>query len=149
MRKGFTLVEIMIVIAIIALLSAIAIPNLLRARSNAAEANASSAMHTIVASEVGYRATHSTYTNLFNLGAETPPYIDSALSSGTKQGYDFAVSGTSGTQFYATGVPNGTATSHGFYVDEDGILCRSDNITNSAHNSHQGSGCPSGYSEVE
>ena len=49
-RKGFTLVEIMIVVAIIALLAAIAIPNLLRARHNANESAALAPLKTLFTS---------------------------------------------------------------------------------------------------
>lgn len=151
MKKGFTLVEIMIVVAIIALLAAIAIPNLLRSRISAQEAAAAAAMHTIVGAEVQYRATHSAYSDLAGLGSVNPPYIDSTLAAGIKQGYVFTsvpVSGLEGSQFTATAVPQ-VGAAHGFYVDESGVLCRSDNNTLSAASRGNGTGCPAGYSEMQ
>jgi len=56
MRKGFTLVEIMIVVAIIALLAAIAIPNLLRARLNANDAAAKASLQALVTAIESYAA---------------------------------------------------------------------------------------------
>ena len=58
-KKGFTLVEIMIVVAIIVLLAAIAIPNLLRARLSANEATAIAAMRTLSTAMESYRAAQS------------------------------------------------------------------------------------------
>ncbi len=149
LKKGFTLVEIMIVVAIIALLSAIAIPNLLRARSQAQEGTASSAMHTIVAAEVAYRATHASYAALAALDDEDPPYIDSTLAAGNKQGFTFASGGVSASEFYATGAPQTLTQGHTFYVDEDGVLCRSDAANTAAPTAHTGSGCPANFSEVQ
>jgi prepilin-type N-terminal cleavage/methylation domain-containing protein len=90
MRKGFTLVEIMIVVAIIALLAALTIPNLLRQRLNTNEAAAQHTLQTIAASEVSFRSSNATYGTLANLIAATPPYIDATVDDATgKQGYVF------------------------------------------------------------
>lgn len=151
MRKGFTLVEIMIVVAIIALLAAIAIPNLLRARLSAQEAAAAAALHTVATAEIQWRASHATYANLSQLDDETPPYIDSTLAAGAKQGYTFAaapVAGQLGNEFVASAVPQGS-NARGFYIDEDGVLCRSDAVTGTAVTGHTAAGCPTGYTEMQ
>ena len=84
-RKGFTLVELMIVVAIIALLVAIAIPNLLRARLNANEAAAVGALASIRTAAESYRAAQNppTYPDALSAAAGTlttlmqavPPYV--------------------------------------------------------------------------
>lgn len=123
-RAGFTLVEIMIVVAIIALLAAIAIPNLLRARLNANESAAIAAMQTISTAAQSYRSANPTYPlALGSLSGATPPYIDSVLGSGAKQGYSFSLLGSTNS-FTATGGPQtvGTTGSRYFFVDESGVV---------------------------
>ena len=152
-RKGFTLVEIMIVVAIIALLAAIAIPNLLRARISAQEAASAAALHTILTAEVQYRASNASYATLTELGAATPPYIDGTLGCAAppcvKQGYSFLATVNAGTDFYATGAPGTLAQAHTFYIDEDGVLCRSDATGTAAPGAHTAAGCPAGFTEVQ
>ena len=125
--KGFTLVEVMIVVAIIALIAAVAIPNLLRARHNANEAAAIGSCRTLSSACESFRAaqTPPSYpANLAALSGANPPYIDATLAAGAKQGYNFAYALVSANQFNVTATPQvanvtGTRT---FYVDETGVI---------------------------
>ncbi len=127
-RKGFTLVEIMIVVAIIALLAAIAIPNLLRMRHNANEGAAIATERTISTALESYRAaqTPPTYVGgtLAALSTATPPYIDATLGTGTKQGYGFVLSNVTANTYTCTATPvtiNVTGT-RAFVVTESGVI---------------------------
>ena len=109
-QKGFSLIELLIVVAIILIIAAIAIPNLLRARISANESAAVGALRTLNTAQVSYNTNYpsvgfaTTLTDLAGTScAGTAPtsnsacLIDSSLGNGTKSGYLFTLAGTSGT----------------------------------------------------
>ena len=92
-NKGFTLIELMIVVAIIAIIAAIAIPNLLRSRMQSNESSAIGNLRTIVGSEVAYHAANYEYTADFaDLTGATPSFLDGNWA-GTKSGYNYVLGG--------------------------------------------------------
>lgn len=129
--KGFTLVEIMIVVSIILMVSAISIPGLLRARMNANETSAVASLKTICWAATTYRGTNPAYpANLSDLSVAASAYVDAVLGSGLKQGYQFNLTGGTNT-YSATAIPitpniTGVRT---FFVDAAGIIRTSDNGT--------------------
>jgi type IV pilus assembly protein PilA len=107
-QKSFSLIELLIVVAIILIIAAIAIPNLLRARIAANEASAVASVRTLNTAQISYNSTYPTVGFACTLGAlsgttcTTPTtagacLIDTQWASGTKSGYKFALSGVSRT----------------------------------------------------
>ena len=121
-RKGFTLVEIMIVVAIIALLAAIAIPNLLSAKRTANTAAAKANIRALsTAAEVyatGHNGTYPTAT-------EVIPYIASAatLCGATTQGYAYVCTGMAAAGYTITATPaSATGGDTTFSVTTGGVI---------------------------
>jgi type IV pilus assembly protein PilA len=108
-QKGFSLIELLIVVAIILIIAAIAIPNLLRARIAANESSAVASIRTINTAQISYNSAYPTvgFAGLSALagsctGTTLPTsaaacLIDSQLASGSKSGYTFTSTAASGT----------------------------------------------------
>ena len=161
-RKGFSLIELLIVVAIILIIAAIAIPNLLRSRIAANESSAAAAVRSISTAEVSYAAAYPTVgfaADLSNLGgtagsctpsSTTACLIDSTLTAGVKSGYSFAAVGgtpspSGDNTTYAAGAAPLTYNQTGvrlFCAVQDGVL-RADPNTGSSTTPPNASNCPS------
>jgi type IV pilus assembly protein PilA len=124
---GFSLIELLIVVAIILILASIAVQNLLRARRSANEASAVASIRAIASGQLAYRHTVGVFTSLTGLGSED--IIDDVLASGTKSGYEFSseAGGSPAIEFSAEAAP---AVSSGimatgnrfFFVSQDHLI---------------------------
>ncbi len=108
-QRGFSLIELLIVVAIILIIAAIAIPNLLRARIAANESSAVASVRTINTAMISYTSAYPTvgYASSLSVlggsctGSTIPTttsacLIDSTLAAGSKSGYTFRTVGSGG-----------------------------------------------------
>jgi len=146
--KGFSLIELLIVVAIILIIAAIAIPNFLRSRIAANQASAVASLRTLDSAEIIYSATYgagytvdmATLAPLTVTGANptstAAALIDSVLATGAKSRYSFTYSpGASDSSgrintYGITSVPisSNTGTNY-YYTDQSGVIRQNSTTT--------------------
>jgi type IV pilus assembly protein PilA len=149
--RGFSLIELLIVVAIILIIAAIAIPNLLKSRIAANQASAVGSLRAINTAEIEYASTYNTGFSP-SLAALGPPasgadtasaagMLDSVLAGGSKAGYSFVYSTAAVSGRYDTYTINGNPVTVGttgtnyYFTDQTGVIRQNSTATASAADS--------------
>jgi type IV pilus assembly protein PilA len=133
-QKGFSLIELLIVVAIILIIAAIAIPNLIRSKIAANQASAVASLRTLNTSAVLFNTYYQLYptglSSLATSGAASSTaadMIDQVLASGAKSGYSFTWAGGGTTGAYTITATPITLNSSGtiYYYTDQSLVIRS------------------------
>ena len=117
--KGFSLLELLIVVAIILIIATIAIPSLLRSRQSANESAAVANLRTVNAAQVTYSGTGSNFGTMAGLIAER--LLDESFT-GTKAGYRYSIT-AAGADYTAEAVPAAANSGrYGYYTGPDAVI---------------------------
>jgi len=145
-NRGFSLIELLVVVAVILIIAAIAIPNFIKSKIRANEAAAVANLRNITTAEVVYTTTYNVgyapaLTNLGGTGVTVDQnnagLIDDVLANGLKSGYTFiyAVTGTDAqgnpTTFSVNADPQsvGYTGQRHFYVDQSAVIRENDSAS--------------------
>jgi len=122
-HQGFSLIELLIVVAIILIIAAISVPNLLRSKMAANESSAVGAIHAINTSEVTYAATYPNvgYTDLVSLGGASP--CTPAPTTACLVDPTISAAGAVHSGYTFTALPGGAAPALTFAVNGDPATC--------------------------
>ena len=132
-RRGFSLIELLIVVAIILIIITIALPKLSRARMQSQEVAAIAAIRTLHTAQVQYYSTYGRFavslnelgppTTGSNANASSADLIGNDLSGGDKSGYKFTLTGNQGGYvIIANPVAFNSSGSRTFYSDQTMVI---------------------------
>jgi prepilin-type N-terminal cleavage/methylation domain-containing protein len=117
--NGFSLLELLIVVAIILIIATIAIPSLLRSRQSANEAAAVATLKTLNTAQVTYSSTSGSFGDIDALVADR--LLDESFT-GVKAGYRYTIT-ASAADYTATAVPNSANSGrYGYYSNPDAVI---------------------------
>ncbi|MDQ1558012.1 MAG: type pilus assembly protein PilA [Pyrinomonadaceae bacterium] len=125
-QRGFSLIELLIVVAVIGIIAAIAVPHFMNSRQAAHNASAFSSLRLIHTAQIAYRMRNTQYGDLAALRAANV-LDDPLLASGTRSNYNFVVNAaTLSTSFYEVTATPSIAPWQYYYIDVSGVI-RSEN----------------------
>ncbi len=121
-QRGFTLVELMFVVTLIAVIAAVSMPNLTGSRKSANETSAIATLRVIAVACEGHREKYQQYPTSLRQMMQRG-YVDKVVGGGTKSGYRFSYARqTQGWYARARPTVSGTTGDRSFFIDQTGVI---------------------------